>query len=193
MQPGLSSARLLLEPQITSHADEMFLHFQNPALYIYIPSDPPENLAALRQRYTRQESRRSSDGSEGWLNWAMRLKNNAGNDKAPCIGSMQATVYVHEKTALVAYTVFAQFWRQGYAKEALASMLDHLFAHYDLTAAEALIDTRNVASISLVEAIGFKRVEFLPQADFFKGAHSDEYRYRFDRPPASGRTISNAI
>ncbi|MQQ99856.1 GNAT family N-acetyltransferase [Glaciimonas soli] len=185
MQPGLSSVRLLLEPQVTSHADEMFLHLQNPALYTYIPSDVPQNLVALRLRYTRQESRRSPDGSEAWLNWIVRLKGSIGSDKTPCIGFVQATVCLQEKTALVAYTVFQEFWRHGYAKEALTSMLDHLFAHYDLSAAEALIDTRNIASTSLVEAVGFTQVEFLPQADFFKGEHSDEYRYRLDRSPIS--------
>jgi len=39
------------------------------------------------------------------------------------------------------------------------------------------MDTRNAASVSLSEALGFERVGTTLGADHFKGSVSDEYRY----------------
>ena len=166
---------------MASHADEMFPGFQNPAIYTYIPSDVPQDLRTMKSRYARLESRLSPDGKEAWFNWVLRLKSTVQFDM-PCIGFIQATLSLQEKTALIAYGLFPEFWRQGYAKEALISMLDHLFSQYDVTTIEALIDTRNKASQALLATVNFQQVAFLPQADFFKGENSDEYRYRLERP-----------
>ena len=61
-------------------------------------------------------------------------------------------------------------------------MLALLFADYKVSRVAAEIDTRNVASIHLVEALGFTRVAMAPNADFFKGTVSDEYRYDLVTP-----------
>ena len=45
----------------------------------------------------------------------------------------------------------------------------------------AEIDTRNIASIRLVESLGLSRVATTREADFFKGASSDEYKYAVSR------------
>ena len=100
---------------------------------------------------------------------------------AQCLGCVQATVFNEDNTALIAYTVFPQYWRQGYAKEAILTVLDFLFGQFNLSAVDALIDSRNVSSIALIESCRFSRIEWLPNADHFKGASSDEYRYRLHR------------
>jgi len=41
----------------------------------------------------------------------------------------------------------------------------------------ALIDTRNAASIALVERLHFSRVARVENADYFGGCASHEYRY----------------
>jgi len=43
--------------------------------------------------------------------------------------------------------------------------------------ARAYVDTRNKASIRLLERLGFERVDATKDADFFKGESSDEYVY----------------
>ena len=175
MQP-LASSRMILEPLVEAHADEMFHELQNARLYTFVPQDPPASLGALRTRHTRLESRQSADRREAWLNWALRARVGA-----QCLGCVQATVFNQDKTALIAYTIFPQFWRQGYAKEAVLAVLNALFTEFDLSAVDALIDTRNVGSIALMESCRFSRIEWLPNADHFKGSNSDEYRYRLER------------
>jgi prepilin-type processing-associated H-X9-DG protein len=73
--------------------------------------------------------------------------------------------------------IFVPFWRRGYAREACARVLAHLFEDYHGGQVAAEVDTRNAASMRLVEALGFTRVATTPGADFFKGSASDEYRY----------------
>lgn len=82
------------------------------------------------------------------------------------------------RRGFVAYLLLRHAWGQGYAREALGVVVEHLFDRYALASVDALIDTRNLRSIRLVEALGFQRVELIEKADRFKGADSDEYRYR---------------
>ena len=81
------------------------------------------------------------------------------------------------RTATVAYMVFVARQRRGFAAEACGRLLAHLFQDYRVGVVAAEIDTRNTASIALVESLGFERVAFHKDADHFKGSPSDEYRY----------------
>jgi len=127
----------------------------------------------LRTRFGRLASRRSPDGKALWLNWALRLQ-----DNAVYVGSLQATVSA-DAMAYIAYFVFTPWQRRGFARESCAALIDFLAARgVDRFAAE--MDTRNRASIALVESLGFVRVAETAGADSFKGAASDEFRY--ERP-----------
>ncbi|HEY7340626.1 MAG TPA: GNAT family protein [Ktedonobacterales bacterium] len=167
----LETPRLLLEPLVVGHATLLFEALHSSDLYTYIPQDPPSSLEALKTRYAALSSRRSPDGQEVWLNWALRQR-----ETGAYVGTVQATVRA-DHTALLAYMIFVPFWRQGYAREGCARVLAHLFEDYHVSRVAAEIDTRNIASIRLIEALGFTRVATTPRADFFKGAVSDEYRY----------------
>jgi RimJ/RimL family protein N-acetyltransferase len=171
----LRTPRLSLEPLCAEHAAVLYDALQDPSLYTYIPEDAPVSPEALAARYQRLSARRSPDGQEAWLNWAARR--DASHDY---IGTFQASVHV-DTTASIAYMVFAPFQRQGYAREGCARMLDHLFGDYGVTLVAAELDTRNAASIALVESLGFSRVATTPNADFFKGTASDEHRYALRR------------
>ncbi len=167
----LETPRLLLEPLVADHAAALFEALQAPDLYPYIPQDPPSSLDALKIRHTALASRRSPDGQEDWLNWVLRQR-----ESEAYVGTVQATVHA-DHTALLAYMIFPAFWRQGYAREGCARVLTHLFEDYRVNRVAAEIDTRNIASICLVESLGFARIATTPGADFFKGATSDEYSY----------------
>ena len=65
----------------------MFDVLSDPAIYEFLDYGPPESVDALRSTYSRLESRKSPDGSEDWLNWAVR------DDSARFVGYVQATVY----------------------------------------------------------------------------------------------------
>ncbi|HEX5546914.1 MAG TPA: GNAT family N-acetyltransferase [Ktedonobacterales bacterium] len=176
----LETSRLLLEPLVLGHATALFEALQAPELYTYIPQEAPSSLEALTTRYAALANRRSLDGQEDWLNWALRQR-----ATSVYVGTVQATVRA-DHTALLAYMIFPAFWRQGFAREGCARVLAHLFEDYHVSRVAAEIDTRNTASIRLVEAIGFTRVATTPGADFFKDAVSDEYRYELSASAFTG-------
>src|SRR5215210_8816843 len=167
----LETPRLLLEPILPAHAPMLHEGLQDERLYRFIPQDPPATPRALEDRYGFLSGRRSPDGREAWLNWAVRER--SSGDYA---GTLEATVY-DNGTAIIAYMVFVDHQRQGIAAEACGRLLEHLFGDYGVGMTAAEIDTRNAASIALVEALGFERVGFQKDADHFKGSSSDEYRY----------------
>lgn len=174
----LETRRLLLEPLAAAHAAELYEHLLDRRLYTFIPQDPPVSEGSLEDRYRKLSTRRSPDGSEAWLNWAVRER-----ETGRYAGTLEATVE-GDRTAFVAYTVFVPYQRRGFAAEGCERILAHLFEDYGVSAIVAEIDTRNAASVALVESLGFGRVALLEGVDHFKGASSDEYRYELGRAPA---------
>lgn len=167
----LETPRLLLEPLVVSHAAAIYEQLLDQRLYQFIPTDPPTSLQVLETRYRALSSRLSPDKQEAWLNWVVRLRN------GDYVGTLEATVYPNHSAA-IAYLIFPPFWRQGYAKEGCFRLLAHLLQDYEVNVVIAEVDTRNVASIGLIEALGFERVSTKTNADFFKGAVSHEHRYK---------------
>ena len=172
----LETGRLVLEPLLPEHAPLLFEGLADERLHRFIPTDAPESAEALETRYRKLSSRRSPDGAEVWLNFAMRLREEGTLPKASYVGMLEATVFPN-RSAYIAYTVFVPFWRQGYAREGCARMLRHLLEDYRVLVVVAEMDTRNAASVSLAEALGFERVGTTLGADHFKGSVSDEHRY----------------
>ena len=172
----LETERLFLEPLLPEHATLLFENLADERLYRFIPTDAPESAEALETRYRKLSSRRSPDGAQVWLNFAMRLREGGTLPKASYVGMLEATVFP-DRSAYLAYTVFVPFWRQGYAREGCARMLRHLLEDYKVLVVVAEMDTRNAASVSLAEALGFERVGTTLGADHFKGSVSDEHRY----------------
>ena len=149
----------------------MFDGLIDPVCYRYIPEEPPGSVEDLAARYHMLEGRRSPDGTEAWLNWVLIDLDGKAH------GYVQATVDLNSKEAWIAYFVFATSQRQGYAKEALGGLLPALREAYGIVRFNAAIDTRNVASIRLVESLGFVLTQHVKNADEFKGASSDEFHY----------------
>ena len=167
----LETARLGLEPLAVGHAERLYPMLEDMALYTFIPQEPPASLAEVRARYRRLAGRRSPEGDEAWLNWAARLR-----ETREYVGTFQATVRA-DGTALIAYMIFVPFQRRGLAREGCAALLSCLTGEWGVETVVAEIDTRNTASVALVESLGFARVATVEGADFFKGVSSDEYRY----------------
>lgn len=143
----LDAGTLRLEPQTRGHAEEMFAVLGDPALYIY-ENAPPTSLEWLRTRYEKLESRQSADGTEQWLNWAIRL---AGNG---LIGYVQATVR-RDGSAAIAYEMGSAHWGRGLGRCATEAMLAELIDRYEVTTFYAVAKQGNFRSIRLLKRLGF--------------------------------------
>ncbi|TSD84221.1 GNAT family N-acetyltransferase [Mycobacterium sp. KBS0706] len=170
-ETALVAGELTLEPLRPGHAEGLFDGLADPALYRFIPQEPPADAAALRARFERLAARRSPAGDQAWLNWAIRLPDGSH------AGLVEATVG-STGAADIAYFVFRRCQGRGIGRRAVGAVVDALAAEPATTAIGASIDTRNAASIALVEALGFERTGLIRDADHFKGAASDEVRYQ---------------
>src|SRR5262245_46675737 len=167
----LHTLRLKLEPLTAAHAPLLYADFADPRLYDFIPQEPPPSEEALADRYRRLETRQSADGSERWWNWAV-LERAVG----AYVGLIEVT-FRSDGVAQVAYFVFSEFARRGYAREALGAVLTFLFNDARAKKISASVDTLNARSIRLLESLGFVREGFVPNADVVKGRNSDEFVY----------------
>ncbi len=170
----METDRLRLEPLIEAHAAELFDLYSDQRMYAFIPQEPPASLAALAARFRFLQARRSPSGDEDWWNWAIRLKSTSA-----CIGCVQVTLE-RDGRAQLAYDIGVPYWRQGFATEACRSVIDTLFSG-GIDEVWAELDSRNLPSIRLLERLGFARGALKRDADFFKGAASDEWTYTLNR------------
>ncbi|MBI2893417.1 MAG: GNAT family N-acetyltransferase [Deltaproteobacteria bacterium] len=181
MTATLSTDRVQLEPIVPAHAAELEEALSDPEIYRYLPLEPREDVAMVIDRCHPSRGRRSPDGREIWLNWALRIR-----ASGRCAGRLEATVAEDGVRARIAYLVAPWARGKGHATEACRLVLGHLFEGEGCRVVEATIDTRNVRSIALVERLGFGLVRVVPDADFFKGETSDEVVYRIVRSARSG-------
>jgi len=180
----LTTARLCLEPLTPQHARQLFPILTDHQIYTYIPDDPPTDVASLTARYQQLATRASPEGDELWLNWALKRRH-----EADYIGVVQATLTANQP-AYLAYLLGSAFWRHGYAQEACTRLLMLLFGSYRSACVQAEVDTRNQASWTLLERLGFTRTALRPAADYFKGSSSDEYTYELTKADWQRRTAS---
>lgn len=145
--PTLHTPRCTLEPLLAAHAEALFAVLSDPAIYEF-ENAPPASMLWLYQRYQRLEARCSPDGTEQWLNWAVRLPSGA------LAGVVQATV-LRSGAALVAYELASAHWRQGFGSAAVAAMLAELASGYGVHTALAVRKQRNQRSAGLLQHLGF--------------------------------------
>jgi RimJ/RimL family protein N-acetyltransferase len=140
-----------LEPQLASHAAELYLVISDPSLYEFIDNKEPASEAALRERLAKLESRLSPDGIEHWLNWVVR------NAAGEVVGYVQATV-TPDHSAEIAYVLGRAHWRKGYGYTACSAMIEDLRTSYGVTRLTATLDPANSASVALLRKLGLSLI-----------------------------------
>ena len=91
------------------------------------------------------------------------------------VGAFEITVIKDE--AYIAYTVFKPYWRQGYAVEGTAAMMNYITETYPLNRFVIEMDTRNRASTKVAEKLGFDFVSVKNNACFLKQMVSHEFLF----------------
>jgi len=167
----LHTSELRLEPLVEEHARVLFDGLRSDALYEFVGERAPESVDALAERFRRLAIRVSPDGRESWLNWA--LWSVATREY---VGMVQATVH-SDQSAHIAYMLFHQAWGKGYARQATAALMDHLYSEWSVSEVWATVDVRNRRSIALLDGLGFVRVAVRRGAEVIRGVLSDEFVY----------------
>jgi len=160
----VEASRCTLEPLVVAHAHEMFAVLSGPAIYEF-ENEPPPSKVWLAERYARLERRASSDGSQVWLNWVLRLPS------GELAGYVQASV-LRSGAAPVAYELASRHWRNGIGSCAVSAMLEELRTHYGVSLFVAVLKAANYRSLGLLRSLGFQSAS--PQQVVEFGAEPDE-------------------
>jgi ribosomal-protein-alanine N-acetyltransferase len=151
--PQLDGELVVLHPLRVAHADILFPVLRDPELWQFTENAAPKSVEALQRRYLRLESRRSSDGKQDWLNWA--IEERASSRMA---GVVQATVHNSRAVADIAYVVGRLFWGRGLASSSVRTMLAFL-GTAGVSTFQATVDSKNLPSIRLLERLGFQVID----------------------------------
>ena len=145
----VDAGTLVLEPQLTAHAAEMFGVLSDPAIYEF-ENSPPVSAAWLAARCQARIARLPRQ-HEQWLNWVIRLPSGV------LAGYVQVTI-ASDGTAHIAYELGSQFWRQRIGSTAVRAMLAELSSAHGVRTFAATLKERNYRSLALLRSLGFERV-----------------------------------
>lgn len=108
-----------------------------------------------------------------WLQLALELKesNTMIGDVAFCIKDDDI------RQAVIGFTIASNYWKLGFATEALTSLIDYLFEDIQLHRIVADCDVENIGSWKTLEKIGFRREAHFVESLFIDGAYASEYHY----------------
>ncbi len=160
-----------MEPITAMHAIEAWPHLNDARMWAFFPKLRPKSLKELRAMYGRWENPLHAEG-EVRENWACRDRSGG-----QLVGTMQATTFPEPAVSYIAYGIFAAYQRQGYAREAISAVLQHLREDLHIRRILAEMAVGNESSFKLVESLGFKRVRKQNIANTELGLDGDEYVY----------------
>jgi [ribosomal protein S5]-alanine N-acetyltransferase len=143
----LRATQCSLEPQVKAHAREMFQVLSDAAIYEFENEAPP-SADWLADRYSLLETRASTDGTEKWLNWVVRVTS------GELAGYVQATV-LQSGASLIAYELASRYWRRGIGRAALLAMNEELASRYGVSLFVAVLKAANYRSLGLLLNLGF--------------------------------------
>jgi RimJ/RimL family protein N-acetyltransferase len=131
-------------------------------------------LTELSAHAFLNELEQSEPGTRGeWYQFAVALKS---TDEL--IGDCALHVRADDtQQAEIGYTFARQFQGQGYASEAVNTLLRYLFDTLRIHRIIAHVDCRNERSIALLERLGFRREGHFLKSFWMRGDWIDEYLY----------------
>ncbi|MDD4974519.1 MAG: GNAT family N-acetyltransferase [Bacteriovorax sp.] len=167
-QPTLHSSRLILEPIDESHTPKLYELYSDTELHHFVPFEPI-SIEQWRERCARWATRKSFEENELWLNWL-------GRDKETNRAMAHFQVGIKEDgVATIGYLVSRTFQGKGLAYEGLLEVFAYLRDVLGVREVKAWSDSRNTSSHKLAKKLGMLEIEFIKDADFFKGSSSDEF------------------
>ncbi len=135
---------------------------------------------------------RRNPGEPGWFQFALER-----TEDRKLVGDCGLRTFeTDNRLAQIGYTIARQFWRQGYAQEAVRSLIDYAFGNFPVHRIIASVDPRNAASVGVLEKTGFVKEAHFRQSEWFKGAWADDAIYAVlstDARVPAGRTNGTPV
>jgi ribosomal-protein-alanine N-acetyltransferase len=170
--PVLETARLLLREITLDDAAFWLRNFADPEVVELTAFEPPANIEGAKEEILQYAIRPFAQGTG--IRWGITPR--GSHD---LIGTLGYHQWVREggNRARVGYEIHREYRRRGLMTEAMSAILGYGFETMKLNRVEALIDPINVASIRLVEGLGFRREGVLRENTHFRGRFIDDAVY----------------
>jgi RimJ/RimL family protein N-acetyltransferase len=165
----LHTERLVLRTMLPTDADIVADYRNDPEIAAMQDWDLPYSLERARTMLARQADRDELVAGD-WTSLALELD-------GELIGDVACRLDDTSSVAEIGYTLRREFHGHGYAREAVAAIVDHVLATTPVHRIEASLDPRNVASMRLLESIGFTFETLTRQSYFMRSEWYDDLRY----------------
>ena len=153
----LETERLILREYCEADFDALYPILSDPVTMQHYPRPYDENGVRRWISWSLENYERHGFG---W--WALVLK-----ESGRLIGDAGITMQSIDGELLpeLGYHIDHRYWRQGYGREACRAILAWAFANTDLARLYSYMTKGNVASYSLAEALGMKRIKEYTDGD----------------------------
>lgn len=172
MFPILETERLILREITEADTAGIFACFSNEEVTKYYGQEPLKNkeeakgfVAFFAQSYRDKRG----------IRWGIELKSTG-----EFIGSIGFNALsLKHKRAEIGYELHQDYWRKGYATEAITKVLEYGLNDLGLTRIGAVVFVENIASNQLLLSLGFEKEGVLKQYMYQNGIAHDTCVYGF--------------
>jgi [ribosomal protein S5]-alanine N-acetyltransferase len=146
----LTTARCVLRPLRAADASDLHRLWSSPGVRRYLWDGEVIPFAQTADVIERSERLFDQHGYGIWGAWSTASQT--------LIGFTGLWLFRDPPELELLYGVDEQFWGQGYAPEIAQAVIEYCFETLDLRAVRASTDVPNVASIRVLEKLGFRFV-----------------------------------
>ncbi len=167
----LSTDRLILREFVSGDFPDYAVYHSLPEVYRYLYAAPPMG-DALQEQFSRLlDAPFDHDGD------VYRLAVERKDDHALMGEVLLKLANIDALQGEVGYIFNPAFAGNGYASEAVATMINTGFSSFGFHRIFARLDAANAGSVGVVKRLGLRREAHLIQNDRFRDVWGDEYIY----------------
>ena len=164
--PELETKRLILRQLRRSDVPDLYTIFSDPAVTRYWSTGPLATLEDADALYDDIENGRESNQ---FFQWGIALK-----DTDVVVGTVTLFAWNPEhRRAELGFALASRVWNRGYGSEAVRSIVTFAFRELSLHRLEADTDPRNVASLRILEGLGFREEGYMRERYHMNGEPQD--------------------
>jgi RimJ/RimL family protein N-acetyltransferase len=165
---AIVTARLRLDRLVAADAPALYAYRGDDAVARYQGWKPADVAAA--DAFIADQARLAFGTADSWCQLAIRDKTT---------GELLGDVGVHFPVSTDEPIEFGLSLRperqgQGFAREAMATLLDLAFGEWSYRRAVGSVDPRNVSSMALLRSLGFRQEAHHVESYFFRGEWADD-------------------
>ena len=150
---------------------DFHVYRSNPEITLYQGFDVMD-LKQAEEFIKRQENKVFGKPGE-WVQYAIEEK-----ISGKLIGDCAIKLDENDpRIAEIGMTISHLHQKKGFAKESMLGIVDFLFAVKNIHRIQETVDVENIASIKLIESIGFRKEGHFIENIFFNGKWGSEFQY----------------